>query len=100
MTYAGMKSELTVIKTVLLFWMLLSFGLPLFIWLAGMGDPNGLGESFLTRARFLGFPLHYWMLAQGCTIGYILLCKLYCILWDNQTSPRNQINSTKYPHYE
>ena len=38
--------------------------------------------QFITEARFLGFPLHYWLIAQGCTIGYVLLCKLYCILWD------------------
>jgi putative solute:sodium symporter small subunit len=78
----AMKAETRVAKTIIFFWFLLSFGIPALIWLAGLADPNSLGESFITRARFLGFPLHYWLLAQGCTLGYLLLCKLYCLLWD------------------
>ncbi|WP_020676690.1 DUF4212 domain-containing protein [Geopsychrobacter electrodiphilus] len=78
----AMKAETSVAKTIIVFWFLLSYGIPTLIWLAGLSDPQGLGESFLTKARFLGFPLHYWLLAQGCTIGYLLLCKLYCMLWD------------------
>ncbi len=78
----GMKAETSVAKTIIVLWFLLSYGIPVLIWLAGLSDPNGLGESFITNARFLGFPLHYWLLAQGCTMGYILLCKFYCILWD------------------
>ena len=81
----GMKAETSVAKIIILFWFLLSYGIPTLIWVAGISDPNGLGESFITRARFLGFPLHYWLIAQGCTIGYILLCKLYCILWDSKS---------------
>ena len=77
-----MRAEVAVARTVLGFWAILSFGIPTLIWLAGLGDPSGLGQSFLTDARFLGFPLHYWLVAQGCTIGYIVLCKLYCTLWD------------------
>ncbi|MFA5516595.1 MAG: sodium/substrate symporter small subunit [Desulfuromonadales bacterium] len=79
-----MRREVRTASTVLLFWFFLSFGIPVAIWLAGLGDPSGLGESFLTRARFLGFPLHYWLIAQGCTIGYVLLCKLYCLLCDRR----------------
>lgn len=79
-----MKKEVGVAGTILIIWALLSFGIPMLIFLAGLGDPNGLGESFITHARFLGFPLHYWLIAQGCTIGYILLCKLYCFLWDKR----------------
>jgi putative solute:sodium symporter small subunit len=78
----SMKAEVTVARTIIVCWFLLSYAIPFFIWLAGLGDPNGLGESFLTQTRFLGFPLHYWLVAQGCTLGYILLCKLYCLLWD------------------
>lgn len=81
----SMHRETRVIRTVLLFWGFLSFGIPSLIFLAGLGDPGGTGASFLTRARFLGFPLHYWLLAQGCTIGYVLLCKLYCELWSRRT---------------
>ena len=82
----NMKAEVRIAKTVIVFWALLSYGIPLAIYLAGLGDPTGLGESFFTRARFLGFPLHYWLIAQGCTIGYILLCKLYCLLWDKKVT--------------
>lgn len=83
----GMKSETAIAKTIILLWFLLSYGIPALIWLAGLSDPNGLGESFITNARFLGFPLHYWLLAQGCTLGYLLLCKLYCVLWDAKIPP-------------
>lgn len=80
----NMKIEVSIAATILVAWALLSFGLPLAIWLAGLGDPEGLGRSFFTKARFLGFPLHYWLIAQGCTIGYVLLCKLYCYMWDRK----------------
>lgn len=73
--------EVTVIRTVLLLWALIAFGLPLFVWLCGLGDPQGLGASWLTRTRAFGnFPLHYWLIAQGATIGFVLLCKLYTVL--------------------
>lgn len=79
----SIKAEVSVARIILAVWAFLSFGIPTLIWLAGLGDPSGLGESFFTRDRsILGFPLHYWLLAQGCTFGFILLCKLYCILWD------------------
>jgi len=80
----NMTAETGIAKIIIFCWLLLSYGIPLVIWLAGQSDPAGLGESFITRARFLGFPLHYWLLAQGCTIGYVLLCKLYCTLWDRK----------------
>jgi putative solute:sodium symporter small subunit len=82
-----MRREVGIATTVLLLWAALSFGLPLFIWLAGLADPERLGRSWLTEARFLGFPLHYWLIAQGCTIGYVLLCKLFCRLWDRRLPP-------------
>lgn len=82
----SMKAEAGIATTVIIGWFLLSYGIPLLVKLAGMGDPTGLGESFFTNTRFLGFPLHYWLLAQGCTVGYILLCKLYCVLWDTKIS--------------
>lgn len=85
---ASMKQEVRIAGIILLIWALLSFGIPALIFLAGLGDPSGLGQSFLTRARFLGFPLHYWLVAQGCTIGFILLCKLYCALWDRRITRR------------
>ncbi len=83
---AGMKAETGIATLIIAFWLLLSYGIPFLIFLAGWNDPSGLGESFITRTRFLGFPLHYWLIAQGCTIGYILLCKLYCLLWDKRVT--------------
>jgi len=80
----SMKAEVSVARIVLAAWAFLSFGIPTVIWLAGLGDPTGLGQSFFTEDRsMLGFPLHYWLLAQGSTIGFVILCKIYCILWDN-----------------
>jgi len=81
---AAIRAEVSIARCVLLFWFFLSYAIPGLTWLAGQGDPRGMGESFITHARFLGFPLHYWLLAQGCTLGYILLCKLYCELWDRK----------------
>lgn len=80
----NMRAEVRITKIIITLWFLLSYGLPIMIWVAGLGDPTGLGESFITEARFLGFPLHYWLMAQGCTVGYIVLCKLYCTLWDRK----------------
>ncbi|MBE0503726.1 MAG: DUF4212 domain-containing protein [Desulfuromonadales bacterium] len=73
-----LRQEVAVIRIVLVLWALIAFGLPLFIWLCGLGDPQGFGASWLTRTRiFGGFPLHYWLVAQGGTIAFVLLCKLY-----------------------
>jgi putative solute:sodium symporter small subunit len=83
---ASMRKEVGIAGTILIIWAFLSYGIPLFIWAAGLSDPAGLGRSWITDARFLGFPLHYWLIAQGCTIGYVLLCKLYCSLWDRRIS--------------
>lgn len=85
----SLRREVRSAAIILGLWAVLSFGVPLLIWLAGLGDPSGLGESMLTRARFLGFPLHYWLLAQGCTVGYVLLCKFYCILRQRGPAPRH-----------
>lgn len=73
--------EVAVIRIILLMWAGIAFGLPLLVWLFGLGDPQGLGASWLTRNRTLwNFPLHYWLIAQGATIGFVLLCKLYTLL--------------------
>lgn len=83
----AMRRETSLVRAVLLLWMLLSFGAPLLVWLAGLGDPQHLGRSMLTELRLFGFPFHYWLLAQGCTGGFVLLCKLYCTLWDRRFPP-------------
>lgn len=76
-----LRREVGVIHIILLLWALIAFGLPLFVWLCGLGDPQGFGASWLTRTRIFGsFPLHYWLLAQGATVGFVLLCKLYTVL--------------------
>jgi len=58
----GMKKEVGIASTILVIWALLSFGIPALIYLA--------------------------VIAQGCTIGYIVLCKLYCVLWDKRITRR------------
>lgn len=76
-----LRREVGAIRTILGLWALLAFGLPLLVWLCGLGDPEGLGASWLTRNRMLfGFPLHYWLIAQGTTLGFVCLCKLYGVL--------------------
>jgi len=82
----SMKREVAISRTVLLLWLMLSFGIPLAIWVAGRDE---LGTSWFTETRIFGFPLHYWLLAQGCTFGFVALCKLYCMLWD-RNSARHQ----------
>lgn len=76
-----LRTEVKVIRIVLLLWALIAFGLPLLIWLFGLGDPQGFGASWLTRTRIFGnFPLHYWLIAQGATLAFVGLCKLYTFL--------------------
>lgn len=76
-----LRREVAVIRIALCFWALIAFGLPLLVWLFGLSDPQRLGASWLTRNRMLlDFPLHYWLIAQGGTIGFILICKLYGVL--------------------
>jgi len=86
----SMKREVAISSTVLLLWLLLSFGIPLAIWIAGRDE---LGTSWFTETRIFGFPLHYWLLAQGCTFGYVGLCKLYCQLWDRNSARRQRPDS-------
>ena len=68
----AIRSYYAISRAVLLLWLLLSFGIPLAIWIAGRDE---LGTSWFTETRIFGFPLHYWLLAQGCTFGYVGLCK-------------------------
>ncbi len=92
-----MKAETGVATTIIILWAALSYGIPTLIWLAGLANNSPLGASVFTEARWLGFPLHYWLIAQGCTFGYILLCKLYCHLWDKKLaqSPPSPFAGTK-----
>jgi putative solute:sodium symporter small subunit len=40
-------------------------------------------QSFLTEARFLGFPFHYFYTAVFLLILFVGLCWLYCVRTDN-----------------
>lgn len=83
----SLQAETRVIRQVLSVWGLISFALPVVIWLFGLGDPSGTGTSILTRLRLFGFPLHYWLLAQGATIGFLLVCVWYARLWKTKVEP-------------
>ena len=63
-----LRREVAVIRIVLLLWALIAFGLPLFVWLCGLGDPL-VGTVNMHAPK--------WLLAQGATLGFVLLCKLY-----------------------
>ena len=39
-------------------------------------------QSFLTDARFIGFPFHYWYTAEFLLILFVFLCWLYCVRID------------------
>lgn len=80
-----LRREVGVIRIVLGLWLLIAFGLPLLIWLFGLSDPSGNGASWLTRDHTLfDFPLHYWLIAQGATLGFVGLCRLYGLLRDRR----------------
>ena len=68
------KGVARLIFTVLLLWFLLVFGFQ-FLLVLIQRDP--LGSSWLTDARFLGFPFHYWFTGQFAILAFILLCILF-----------------------
>ncbi len=43
-------------------------------------------ESFLTRARFLGFPFHYFYTAIFLLVLFVGLCWLYCVRTDRNNA--------------
>ena len=90
-TGESMKRDVAATSAILLLWLVLSYGIPLAIWIAGRDE---LGTSWFTETRIFGFPLHYWLLAQGCTIGYVVLCKLYCLFMD-RSAKRQQASFGK-----
>ena len=73
------KAEVKAAKTVLILWFFCTFLTPIIIALTG--GPDGT-QSFLCKIKFLGFPFHYWLVAQGSTIGYVVLCALFVKLWN------------------
>lgn len=60
-------------------WALMVYGFQILLILF---QRDSMGSSFLTDARFLGFPFHYWFTGQFCIIGFLLLCILFNRLFD------------------
>ena len=78
-TQPSVKAETKAAKIVVALWALIAYGIPVLIWLTG--DEKGNGP--LVQANFLGFPLHYWLVAQFITVSFILLCALFVKLWND-----------------
>ncbi|WP_022849876.1 DUF4212 domain-containing protein [Limisalsivibrio acetivorans] len=78
---AHVKAEVKAATIVIVLWAFVWMTTPFLIKLTG--DERGIGP--LTEASFLGFPLHYWLVAQGTTIGFVLLCGLFVILFNKFT---------------
>jgi putative solute:sodium symporter small subunit len=76
---AHVKAEVKAASIILVLWALVWMTTPVLI--AIFGDEKGMG-TFLTDSTFLGFPLNYWLVAQGSTIGFVLLCGLFVILFN------------------
>ncbi len=73
------KAEAKAAKIIIVLWFCATFLTPIIIALTG--GPDGT-QSFLCKIKFLGFPFHYWLVAQGSTIGYVVLCWLFSKLWN------------------
>ncbi len=73
------KAEAKAAKIIIVLWFCATFLTPIIIWITG--GPDG-SQSFLCKIKFLGFPFHYWLVAQGSTIGYVVLCWLFVKLWN------------------
>ncbi|MBW1645911.1 MAG: DUF4212 domain-containing protein [Deltaproteobacteria bacterium] len=73
------KTEVKYIWIMLIIWASGTFGFQILLRLV---QDNAVGESFLTRMRFLGFPFHYWWTGQFMIIVYILLCIWFNVLID------------------
>ena len=79
-----------IIFLVLFLWFLLVFGFQ-FLLVLIQRDP--LGSSWLTDARFLGFPFHYWFTGQFAILAFILLCILFNRSYDRLISTEKGIAS-------
>ncbi len=84
------KGLARIIFLVLLLWFLLVFGFQ-FLLVLIQRDP--LGSSWLTDARFLGFPFHYWFTGQFSILAFILLCILFNLKYDRLRSTEKEIAS-------
>ena len=84
------KGVARLIFLVLVLWFLLIFGFQ-FLLVLIQRDP--LGSSWLTDARFLGFPFHYWFTGQFAILGFLLLCLLFNRRYDQLISREERIDS-------
>ena len=82
-----MKRDVAMKKIIIVIWFLISFGFMFLLRIVANpnvtvtledGTTRVVGESFLTKMQFLGFPFHYWFSAQFAILGFILLCLWYC----------------------
>ena len=74
-----LKKVRRIIFTIVALWALMVFGFQILLFLV-QRDP--MGSSFLTDARILGFPFHYWFTGQFSIIGFLLLCIWFNWLFD------------------
>ena len=79
-----------IIFVVLALWFALVFG---FQFLLALIQRDSLGSSWLTDARFLGFPFHYWFTGQFAILAFILLCILFNWRYDRLISREGKIAS-------
>jgi putative solute:sodium symporter small subunit len=70
------KAEAKSAAIIIILWAILWLSVPVLIKLTG--DAKGIGP--LTQSKLFGFPLHYWLVAQGVTVGFILLCILFIFI--------------------
>lgn len=69
-----MRAEVQLISIVVIVWALITFG---FQFLLLAVQENSMGVSFLTRARFIGFPFHYWFTGQFSIAMFVVLCVVF-----------------------
>lgn len=91
-----MTKDVAMTKIILAVWFVAVYG---FLFLLVMvADPNDTvqvtlstgevvtqvtGKSFLTEMRFLGFPFHYFYMAEFCIALFIAQCWWYCKFSDD-----------------
>lgn len=70
----GMRAEVKLISIIVIIWALITFGFQ-FLILATQQTP--LGDGFLVRLRFIGFPFHYWFTGQFSIAAFVILCVIF-----------------------
>ena len=77
------KGVARLIFVVLALWFLVVYGFQFFLVLI---QRDSLGSSWLTDARFLGFPFHYWFTGQFAILAFLLLCLMFNRRYDKLLS--------------